>query len=117
MTRTTPKTLSVPLRETTDNLWSAACCVMDDVLDAVRADEKPGNIRRSVARKAIKDAPAHRRIRCTVDDLDYIIFLAGDIADLEMQRHERARDWLIKARDSKKAARFRKRVRAWVRRR
>ena len=88
---------------------------MDDVLDAVRADEKPGNIGRTAARKAIKDA--YRRVRCTVDDLDYIIFLAGDIADLEMQRHERARDWLINARDGKKAARFRKRVRAWVRRR
>jgi len=75
---------------------------MDDVLDAVRADEKPGNIGRSVARKAIKDAPAQRRVRYTVDDLDYIIFLAGEIADLEMSKHESARDWLINARDGKR---------------
>jgi hypothetical protein len=106
---------SPPRRATTDNLWSAACRVMDDALDPVRAGEIPGNVNRASARVAIKEAPAAMRVRCAPDDLDYLIFLAGEIADLEMQRHQRARDCLIKARNAKNMPRFRRRFRAWVR--
>jgi hypothetical protein len=104
-----------PLRATTDNLWVAACDVMYEAFDAVRVDKEPGNIGRASARAAIKEARPH--VRCTPDNLDYVVYLAGEVAEMEMQRHERAMDWLVKARNGKKAARFRKRVRAWIRRR
>ena len=108
--------LTSPRRTTTDNLWFAAFPVMDDVLDLLRAGEIPGNVNRASARAAIKEAPASMRVRCAPDDLDYLIFLAGEIADLEMQRHQRARDCLINARNAKNLPRFRRRFRAWVQR-
>jgi hypothetical protein len=106
---------SPPRRATTDNLWLAACGVMNEVFDTVRAGEIPGNVNRASARAAIKEAPSAMRVRCAPADLDYLIFLAGEIADLEMQRHQRARDCLIKARNAKNMPRFCRRFRAWVR--